>query len=204
MTFLCGWFVIAIRLLRTLGKVSASVHRLNRLIFVTWIHPLDKRDVIAESSYGISFSKIRKERITENLRKRRISSSDVQQADLRSVYEWDIGRKGMRLWGLGVQTGVVYMNESCMFSMHVETWDRRCAVWDAVHQLCYMHAERWNLFFYNINRLKPSGKSMYQLVNTKKWFFYIVYSIRFSEKTAVISLNSVKLSVIIKETISCR
>lgn len=44
------------------GKVSANVHWLSRLVFVTWIRMLGKRDVIAESSCGISFSKIKKER----------------------------------------------------------------------------------------------------------------------------------------------
>jgi len=58
-----------------------------------------------------------------------------------------------------------------MFSMHVETWDRRRAVWDAVHQLQYVYAERWNFFLYNINRLKPSDKFMYHLVNNKNSFY---------------------------------
>jgi hypothetical protein len=206
--FLYGWFVIAISLFRKLGKHSANVSWLSDHVFIARIHTLDKRKMIAGRSSGISFFFSEKKRITENLRihwsiffrctvgrsKKRIR---VRHGARKICVHEDLERK----WGLFVWAKV----ERSPFTWKSETDDAQSRMQFISCGMCLQ--ERWNLFCYcNINRLKPSGKYMYHLLNTKKCqhFSHIVYSIRFSGKRAIISLNSVNWSVLVTETTSCR
>ena len=103
------------------------------------MHTLGKKEVIFTNSCGISFSKERKKE------SQRIQGN--QGHFFRCTVDRVHKRVMVRHWARKIcvcedwrAVGGCLYEQSSMSSIHVETWDRRRAVWDAVHKMWYVFA----------------------------------------------------------------